>query len=163
MSADYDLKHNVKIVPALVPAVWDADNTPAAIDTLGFRGVTILTHVGIGGITFTTTDKVEFTLTHSDDNSTYAAVEEDDLLMPYGETMGTGGIIRSLIAAKAAADTEVHAVGYRGKKRYLKLLANFGGTHSSGTPMSASVILSKPDSRPVGQTNFVQTLSKVAQ
>lgn len=163
MSADYDLKHNVKILPALVPAVWDADNTPAAIDTLGFRGVTILTHVGIGGITFTTTDKVEFTLTHSDDNSTYAAVEEDDLLMPYGETMGTGGIIRSLIAAKAAADTEVHAVGYRGKKRYLKYLANFGGTHSSGTPMSASVILSKPDSRPVGQTNFVQTLSKVAQ
>lgn len=163
MSADYDLKHNVKILPALVPAVWDADNTPAAIDTLGFRGVTILTHVGIGGITFTTTDKVEFTLTHSDDNSTYAAVEEDDLLMPYGETMGTGGIIRSLIAAKAAADTEVHAVGYRGKKRYLKLLANFGGTHSSGTPMSAAVILSKPDSRPVGQTNFVQTLSKVAQ
>lgn len=163
MSADYDLKHNVKILPALVPAVWDADNTPAAIDTLGFRGVTILTHVGIGGITFTTTDKVEFTLTHSDDDSTYAAVEEDDLLMPYGETMGTGGIIRSLIAAKAAADTEVHAVGYRGKKRYLKYLANFGGTHSSGTPMAATVILSKPDSRPVGQTNFVQTLSKVAQ
>ena len=163
MSADYDLKHNVKIVPALVPAVWAADNTPAAIDTLGYRGVTILTHVGIGGITFSTTNKVEFTLTHSDDDSTYAAVEEDDLLMPYGETMGTGGIIRSLIAAKAAADTEVHAVGYRGKKRYLKLLANFGGTHSSGTPMAATVILSKPDSRPVGQTNFVQTLSKVAQ
>lgn len=153
--ADYDLKHNVKVVPALVPAVWDADNTPAAIDTLGYRGATICTHVGIGGITFTTTNKVEFTLTHSEDNSTYEAVGEDDVIMPYGETLGDGGIIRSLIAAKAAADTEVHAVGYIGKRRYLKLLANFGGTHSSGTPMSASVILSKPDNRPVGQTNFV--------
>ncbi len=164
MSADYDLKHNIKVVPALVPAVWDADNTPAAIDTAGYKGVTILTHVGIGGITFTTTNKVEFTITHSDDlDSTYAAVEEDDVLMPYGETLATGGIIRSLTAAKAAADTEVHAVGYRGKKRYLKVLANFGGTHSSGTPMSASVILSKPDSKPVGQTNFVPSLNKTAQ
>lgn len=161
--ADYDLKHNIKIVPALVPAVWDADNTPAAIDTLGFRGATIVTHVGIGGITFTTTNKVEFTLTHSEDNVTYAAVEDDDVIMPYGETLGSGGIIRSLIAAKAAADTELPAVGYRGKKRYLKLLANFGGTHSSGTPMSASVILSHADNNPIGQTNFVQALSKTAQ
>lgn len=153
--ADYDLKHDVKLVPALVPAVWAADNTPAAIDTLGFRGVTICTHVGIGGITFSTTNKVEFKLTHSEDGSTYDAVEADDVLMPYGETLGDGGIIRSLIAAKAAADTEVHAVGYVGKRRYLKLLADFSGTHGAGTPMSAEVILSKPDNRPVGQTNFV--------
>lgn len=153
--ADYDLKHNIKVVPAITPAVLSADNTPAAIDTLGFRGATILTHVGIGGITFSTTNKVEVKLTHSDDNSAYAAVEADDVLMPYGETLGDGGIIRSLIAEKAAADTEVHAVGYRGKKRYLKVLADFSGTHGTGTPIEASVILSHPDNKPVGQTNFV--------
>lgn len=155
MSADYDLKHNIKVVPLITPESLDADNTPAALDTLGFRGVTICTHVGIGGITFSTTNKVEYKLTHSDDNVTYTAVEDDDVIMPYGETLGDGGIIRSLIAAKAAADAEVHAVGYRGKKRYLKLLADFSGTHGAATPMSAHAILSKPDNLPVGQTNFV--------
>lgn len=154
MSANYDMKHNIKVVPVFAPAVLDADNTPAAIDLSGYGSATILTHVGIGGITFTTTNKVEYKLTHSDDNSTYTAVEADDVLMPYGETLGSNGIFRSLTAAKAAADTEVHAVGYRGKKRYLKVLADFGGTHSSGTPMAASVILGHPRNRPVGQTSF---------
>lgn len=152
--ADYDLKHDVKVVPALTPAVLDADEESAAIDTNGFKSATILTHVGIGGITFSTSNKVEFTLTHSDDDSSYAAVAADDVIMPYGETLGDGGIIRSLIAAKAAADTEVHAVGYIGKKRYLKLLANFSGTHGAGTPMSAEVILGHPMSAPVGQASF---------
>lgn len=154
MSADYDLKRNIKVMPALVPAVLDADATSAAIDLQGFKSATILTHVGIGGITFSTSNKVEFKLTHSDDNSTYTAVGADDVLMPYGETLGDGGIIRSLIAAKAAADTEVHGVGYRGKKRYLKVQADFSGTHGAGTPMAASVILGHPMHRPVGQTSF---------
>lgn len=162
--ADYDKKHGKKVVALITPAVLDADNTPAALDTLGFRAVTIQTHVGIGGITFSGTDKVEFKLTHSEDNVTYEAVEADDVIMPYGETLGSNGIIRSLTAEKAAADTEVHAVGYVGKRRYLKLLADFGGTHGAGTPMSAAAILEKPDNSPVGQTNFVPTYpNKTAQ
>lgn len=154
MSANYDLKHDIKVLPVITPAVLDADTTPTAIDLKGYQSATILTHVGVGGISFSGTNKVEYKLTHSDDNSTYVAVEEDDVLMPYGETLGSGGIIRSLIAAKAAADTEVHAVGYRGKRRYLKLLADFSGTHGTGTPMSASVILGHPYNKPVGQTSF---------
>lgn len=149
--ADYDLAHNVKAVSLITPAVLDADNTPAALDTLGFRSATIFTNVGIGGITFTTGNKVEFKLTHSDDNVTYAAVEADDVLMPYGESLGSGGIIRSLIAAKAAADTTMHKVGYRGKKRYLKLLADFSGTHGAGTPMSAHADLGHPMAAPAGE------------
>lgn len=83
--------------------------------------------------------------------------------MPYGESLGSNGIIRSLIAAKASADTEVHCVGYRGKRRYLKLLADFTGTHSSGTPMSAVVQLGNPISAPVGQTNFEDSTRQSAQ
>lgn len=155
--ADYDKKHGKKVVNAITPAVLTADNTPTAIDTLGFRAATVVTNVGAGGITFSTTNKIEFKLTHSDDNSTYDAVEADDVIMPYGETLAAGGIIRSLIAAKAAADTEAHAVGYVGKRRYLKLLADFSGTHGTGTAIEAHVDLEKPDNLPVGQTSFVPT------
>ena len=154
MSADYDLKHNIKVVNVVTPDVYAADPTPVVIDTDQFKGLTFCTNVGIGGITFTTTNKIEFVATHSDDNVTYTAVGEDDVLMPYGETLGSGGIIRSLTAAKAAADTEVHAVGYRGRKRYAKVLPDFSGTHGTGTKLAVSAILSAPMSRPVGQSNF---------
>lgn len=163
MSADYDLKHNIKVVPAIVPAVRTTDNTPAAIDTLGYKGATVCTHVGAGGITFDASNKIEFKLTHSDDNSTYDAVAAADVLMPVGETLGDGGVIRSFTAAKAAADTEVHSVGYRGKKRYIKLLSDFTGTHGTGTAMAADVILSNPISKPVGQTSFEDSTRQSAQ
>jgi hypothetical protein len=40
-------------------------------------------------------------------------------------------------------------IGYNGKKRYLKLLADFSGTHGTGTPMSAVAILANPKTKPV--------------
>lgn len=113
-------------------AALDADNTPAAVDLQGFMACNIEIAVGVGGITFTSTNKVEFTLTHSDDNSTYTAVTDADML---GVTGITDGIIKSLVAAHAAA--AVYHYGYVGGKRYLKLLANFGGTHAAATPMAA--------------------------
>lgn len=119
----------------LPPAVYDADNTPAAFDIGQAESCTLFVNVGVGGITFTSTNKVEFKLTHSDDNETFTAVAQGDVV---GPTVGTGGIIRSLVAAHAAAS--VTEVGYVGRKRYLKLLADFGGTHSTGTPMSALAV-----------------------
>jgi len=50
----------------------------------------------------------------------------------------TSGIIKSLTSAHAAAD--VYRFGYVGNKRYLKLLADFSGTHGSGTPIAAMVL-----------------------
>lgn len=139
-----DISKNMSAVQAIGPAVLDADNTPAAIDLGNFAGAIIAISVGIGGITFTTTNKVEFKLTHSDDDSTYEAVAQADVK---GVTVGTGGIIKSLVAAHAAAS--ITKVGYNGGKRYLKLLADFSGTHSAGTPISAVVIGGLPYIAPV--------------
>ena len=49
----------------LIPAAtYAADNTPAKVDLLGFEGAVIAIHIGVGGITFDGTNKVEFKLTH---------------------------------------------------------------------------------------------------
>jgi hypothetical protein len=126
-------RHNEASPTALIgAATLAADNTPAAVDLRGYRACEISIAVGIGGITFDSTNKVEFTLTHSDDDSTYTAVADADML---GVTSITDGIIKSLTAAHAAA--AVYSYGYVGGKRYLKLLANFSGTHDTGTPISA--------------------------
>ena len=117
------------------PVALSADNTPAALDLKGFEAAEVEIGVGIGGITFSGTNKIEFKLTASDDDVTYTAVTADDIVG--GPTVGSGGIILSLIAAHAAAAT--YRYGYIGNKRYLKLLADFSGTHGTATPLYASL------------------------
>jgi hypothetical protein len=123
------------------PAALDADNTPAAHNLKGFHSATITIDVGAGGITFTTSNKVEFKLTHAGDDLSYAAVADADvrIINPDGSigSVGTGGIVYSLIAAHAAATKT--RIAYIGNKSNLKLLADFGGTHASPTPMAASL------------------------
>lgn len=118
-------------------ATLAADNTPAAVDLRGYDAATILLNVGIGGITFSGSNKIEFVLTHSDDDSTYTNVTTADLTGTDATTV-TSGIIKSLVAAHAAA--AVYEFGYIGNKRYLKLLADFSGTHGTGTPICATVV-----------------------
>lgn len=139
-----DFTQSVSPVQAIAPAVLTADNTPAAIDMSNFGAAVICLSVGIGGITFSDTNKIEFKLTHSDDDSTYEAVAQNDVK---GVTVGSGGIIKSLVAEQAAATMD--EIGYHGGKKYLKLLADFSGTHGTGTPISAVVVRALPYIGPV--------------
>lgn len=140
-----DSYNNLSFVSLLDNATYAADSTPVAVDLVDCDAATIVLGVGAGGITFTGTNKVEFVLTHSDDNSTYVNVADADVL---GVTGISNGIVNSLIVAHAA-NTETK-IGYRGGKRYLKLLADFSGTHATGTPMGAIVVKSRVHLTPAG-------------
>lgn len=131
-----DLHSGLTVTAAIDAATLTEDNTPAVIDLRGFKGAEIVLAIGAGGITFSDTDKIEFTLTHSDDDSSYEAVTADDLLGV--EAVGEGGIVKALVEAHATAG--VYRFGYVGTRRYLKLLAAFSGTHTTGTPIAALVI-----------------------
>lgn len=139
-----DMVSDLSAAVILPAATYSADNTPASIDLAGYEGASLYLSVGVGGITFTGTNKVEFVLTHSDDDSTYTNVASADLV---GAPSVTNGIIRTLSAAHASA--AVYEYGYKGGKRYLKLLADFSGTHATGTPFSATVIRGFPLGGPV--------------
>jgi hypothetical protein len=143
-----DLRNNIASIPSIVAEALDADNTEVTVDLRGFDGAAVEITVGVGGITFTGSNKVEFKLTDSDDDSTYAAVEDADVDLTESNisTVGTGGIVYSLIAAHAAG-TAVN-IGYTGGKRYLQLLADFSGTHGSATPIAANVIKALPHDAP---------------
>jgi hypothetical protein len=131
-----DIHSNTRRLVAIGNAVLAADNTPANLDLQGYDAAEILLDIGVGGITFTTTNKIEFVLTHSDDGTTFTNVTTDDML---GVTVPSGGIIRALVAAHAAA--AVYRYGYKGGRRFLRLLADFSGTHATGTPIAASILL----------------------
>lgn len=140
-----DMISDLSPVTSILPVVATADNTEISVDIGGYEAATILLQVGAGGITFTTTNKIEFVLTHSDDNSNFTAVTAADLVG--APTVATGGIILAFTAVKAAAS--IHEFGYVGNKRYLKLLADFGGTHGTGTAIAAVVLRGLPLKGPV--------------
>lgn len=139
-----DLHQVTNVAVAIGAATLTADNTPAAIDLAGYQGAEIVLAVGVGGITFSGTNKIEFVLTHSDDDQTYANVSDADVL---GAAAISNGIIKALTAAHAAA--AAYRFGYVGPRRYLKLLADFSGTHGTGTPIAATVVRGYPSMAPV--------------
>lgn len=137
----FDQSETFEVAALVPPAVYSADPTPPAIALGKAQSATILISVGVGGITFSGTNKVEFILTHSDaTDGTYTAVTQDDV---EGVTVTEGGIVRSLVAAHAAPT--ITKLGYKGRKGFLKLLPDFSGTHGAGTPMSAVVVIGNLD------------------
>lgn len=143
MTPNRDGATRLSPLTAIAAATLAADNTPGAIDLRDYQSATLLLSVGIGGITFTGSNKIEFVLTHSDDDAVYVNVTDDDVIKDsLAPATITNGIVRALIAAHAAGT--VQKLGYTGGKRYLKLLADFSGTHGTGTPLSAVIVGTDP-------------------
>lgn len=140
-----DLHSNVAALTMIGAAALDADNTPPAIDMQGYDAAEVLLAIGVGGISFNGTNKIEFKLTHSDDDVSYEAVTLGDMLGL--DTVGDDGIVKALKAAHPEAAT--YRFGYVGGRRFLKLLADFSGTHGSGTPIAAIALLGHPQIAPV--------------
>lgn len=132
-----DIHSQMKIVQLLGPIVMSADATSAALDLGDYQSCELVFGVGIGGITFSDSNKIEFVVTDSDDDATYANVETADVL---GVDTVTDGIVKALTAAHAAA--AVYRLGYKGAGKFLKVKADFSGTHGTGTPIAVFAILS---------------------
>lgn len=156
MSADYDLVSDISPMLGLVLATRDADASTPAVDTRDWKSVTLGFYLGIGGITFSSTNRIDVRVQESENNSDWSNVAEDDLVLPYGLTYGAAnsGIVKSYVALKGAADTNWSLVGYRGKMRYARLTFDFGGTHGAGTPCAAIVIQGHPARRPAWQSSI---------
>lgn len=138
-----ELHSNVSSAMLIAPSTPSADTTPVAVDLLGYQAAMIMLYIGIGGITFSGANKIEFVLEHSADNSAWAAVTQADMS---GVTVAAGGIVRALTAAKAAAD--IQEMSYVGGRRYIRLTADFTGTHGAGTPMTAFAVRALPEMSP---------------
>lgn len=126
----------------LAAAAYNADNTPAAVSILGYGSVRIGLAIGVGGITFDSTNKVEFKLRAGDGTvGNHVAVAATDV--EFGQTSGvgsawaTGGIILSLTAAHATATVYwFDYVNTSPSITHLSVLADFSGTHGTATPFA---------------------------
>jgi len=140
-----DMHSNIALASLIGNEMLDADNVPDTVDLSGFKSAEIILAIGVGGIMFSGSNKIEFVLTHSNDDVTYEPVADIDML-------GVSGIADGIIMAV----TEEHAApanyrfGYKGNRRYLQLLADFSGTHGAGTPIAALVVKGNPRAVPQG-------------
>lgn len=149
--ADYDLKSNLVSKDHYPYASIDATPSVTGTDTFDYGSVTFQLWVGAGGITFTTSNKIEFIVYESDaSGSGYTAAPDVALILDTNATApGDTGIVRSIIAAHGTADATLTTVGYRGKKRYVKCVPTYGGTHSSPTPVRVGILLGHPYHAPI--------------
>jgi hypothetical protein len=142
-----DLVSRVAISSPHFPAVLTATPSAVTVDRRGYESVTFAVDTGAGGITFTGTNKIEWTMTESDDGSTWTNVTTGSVRGAAGtEPAITNGIVEAYTSAKAAASTTEY--GYVGDKRYVRLTPVFGGTHSTGTLVGTKAVLGHPANSP---------------
>lgn len=113
------------------------DVETAAFSTKDFQVNEIEVDVGIGGITFDTTDKLEVELTYSVDGvEAYAAVTDAGHVLLDGVAVDpdSAGVVKAFVAAHAAAARYVLTLLTPG---YYKLKFEFSGTHGAATPLAA--------------------------
>ena len=125
----FDLKNNIELVESLNAIVKDADTNATGIDTKGFNSSMAIVNVGAPGITFSTTHKVDILLEDSSDNSTFAAVTDNNYVT--GGTVGSTGIWQTIDADGDC--NAVYGIGYVGPERYYRVVLDFSGTHGTGT------------------------------
>ena len=131
-----DLANNISIIQSIAPVVGSSDTNGTGVDLQFFESATAVVDTGVEGDTLSSSVKIDFKLEDSDDNSTFTAVTSS--LHVTDGSVDSNGIFLTLDAN--AETPQVTSIGYVGGKRYLRVVADFTGTHSNGTPIAATII-----------------------
>ena len=135
-----DLANNISAVQSLAPAVRTSDTNGTGVDLQGFESATIIVDTGAEGVTFSGSVKIDFKLEESSDDSTYTAVTSATAVTD--GTVDSNGVFLTL--DDNAETPQIASIGYVGGARYIRVVADFTGSHSTGTPVAASVIKGSP-------------------
>lgn len=131
-----DLYSNIAVEQMIDPGVYTTTQTSDVINRTNYRSVTILVDIGL-----TTDGLFDFEVQESDDNATWTAVADDDLL-------GTEPTVNG--AASPSEGLAVHKIGYAGNSKYVRVVATEGASPSpsTGVAFGVTAILGHPALRP---------------
>ena len=135
-----DLSNNLSPANSIINAVKTAAANGTGVDLQGYEGALAVVTVGAEGDTLSGSVYFEISLEHSDDNSTYTDCAQADIV---DGTIAAGGIwlmLDGTAGGNPDSTGSVHQVGYRGGKRYVRLVLAKTGTHSNGTPICGDII-----------------------
>lgn len=138
-----DLHNNIEVTSLLHAIAVATTQTITDIDLAGNNAAELVIDAGVdgGGVGLDGSNKIVFTLQHSNDGTTYENVAAADML---GVTPSSGVILT--IDATDEDDTLYH-FGYVGGRRYLQLVGTVTGTIS--IPFSISLVKGHMQDSPV--------------
>lgn len=132
-----DVKNLSKPVSSLDPINRTADADGTGVDLQGFEGALIVAQVGAEGDTLDASNYIELEVEESDSlSSGYTDVVDADLV-GFVDGANDGTFAKVNAAAQAPG---IFYAAYTGIKRYIRVIDNRTGTHTTGTPTSAAVI-----------------------
>ena len=134
-----DLGNNltpVSMTAAVVASGNATTTTGSEIDLQGFEGAFVMCNSGAEGDTLASNLKYEFKLFHGDTSGSLTAVTSQ--LDVTDASIASDGTWLTL--DDNAETPQVSGIGYVGGKRYIRIVADFTGTHSNGSPVSAMVL-----------------------
>ena len=135
-----DLANSLKVLNSIVAVTGTSDTNGTGIDLQGYESAMMVVPTGVEGDTLSSTVKIDFILEESSDNSTFTAVTSNTSVTD--GAVDSSGIFSTLDAN--AETPQISTIGYVGGSRYVRVKADFTGTHSNGTPIAAQVILGIP-------------------
>jgi hypothetical protein len=130
---------NTKITQVLTPAVLTDSANSASVDMKGFADLTFLCSLGISGDTLAADLAVNLEMEHSNDNSAWVDCLDSEVTNPVVGATNTGTIA---VVNDPAEDDLAITAGYKGTRRYVRLVYNAVGTHEEGTAASILAIQS---------------------
>lgn len=124
---------------SLVPKTRTASENGAGVSVVGYESAIAIYEVGANGDTLSGSVKKTPSVEESDDDTTYTAVAAADLI---------GAL--PVIDANAKC-SKLYVCGYKGTKKYIRVVETIAGTHTNGTPSSACIVRGHPRNAPVTQ------------
>lgn len=116
-------------------------NDPDGVDLQGFTSATVICSIGaITNVTNSPQPSWTLKLQESDSASSgFSDVDEDDMLVDYGNNDGsvTSGVFATV--DDAGEDDANYTVGYIGTKQYIRVVATAANTPGN-TPIAVSVV-----------------------
>lgn len=138
------LHENLKFTKLQDPLIRTADANTSSVDMLGYGSLALGALIGITGDTLSGSVKVEVEVEESDDNTTFTDVANADLTnYVTGTNVGTVAVIDD-----NAEDDVLVTTGYKGSKRYVRMVMNFTGTHTNGIETAAFAVQGHPELSP---------------
>jgi hypothetical protein len=125
-----------KVTPLIVNAVKNSDTNCTGVATKGYSETCFVVDMGNSADTLSGSNYIELEVEESADNSSYTDVANANLVN-YVTGTNTGTFAK---VDDPAEDSTVFMTGYRGNAAYARVVLNFTGTHSTGTPISVLAI-----------------------
>lgn len=152
MSTQREIYTGTNVSSGLAAAVYATDQNGSGIDTVGYQSLMFIVNCGAEGVTLdASTNYILFEVEESDTSASSGFTDVADADLTNVDAGLNTGTFKKLDDDADAPG--MFFVGYKGNKRWVRVVVNFVGTHGTGTAVGVTAIQQHPATSPVNATS----------